>query len=145
MRISDWSSDVCSSDLKPDFRDLPVAISRTRPNHEGEYGLRESQRLYLDMIASARRFIYAENLYFASRKIAEAMAARLDEPVPPEIVLMNPETADGPLPEEAMGSARARLMEKLEQLDHRRRFRIYTPVTEAGDPIYVHAKTMNVE
>src|SRR3546814_6825078 len=43
-----------------------------------------------------------------------------------------------------MGSARARLMEKLEQLDHRRRFRIYTPVTEAGDPIYVHAKIMIV-
>src|SRR3546814_14362353 len=44
-----------------------------------------------------------------------------------------------------MGSARARLMEKLEQLDHRRRFRIYTPVTEAGDPIYVHAKIMIVD
>src|SRR3546814_8140213 len=106
MRISDWSSDVCSSDLKPDFRDLPVAISRTRPNHEGEDGLREIERLYLDMIASARRFIYAENQYFASRKIAEAMAARLAERDPPEIVLINPETADGPLQEEAMGSAR---------------------------------------
>src|SRR3546814_15476138 len=44
-----------------------------------------------------------------------------------------------------MGSARARLMEKLEQLDHRRRFRIYTPVTEAGDPIYVHAQIMIVD
>src|SRR3546814_1754544 len=97
MRISDWSSDVCSSDLKPDFRDLPVAISRTRPNHEGEDGLREIERLYLDMIASARRFIYAENQYFASRKIAEAMAARLADPHHPEIVLINPGTADGPL------------------------------------------------
>lgn len=137
--------DIWPQWLKPDFRDLPVAISRTRPNHEGEDGLREIERLYLDMIASARRFIYAENQYFASRKIAEAMAARLAEPDPPEIVLINPETADGPLQEEAMGSARARLMEKLEQLDHRRRFRIYTPVTEAGDPIYVHAKIMIVD
>src|SRR3546814_7895529 len=64
---------------------------------------RSIERLYLDMIASARRFIYAENQYFASRKIAEAMAARLAEPDPPEIVLINPETADGPLQEEAMG------------------------------------------
>src|SRR3546814_1933736 len=120
MRISDWSSDVCSSDLKPDFRDLPVAISRTRPNHEGEDGLREIERLYLDMIASARRFIYAENQYFASRKIAEAMAARLAEPDPPQIVLIKPKTADGPLQEEALGSARGRLMDKLEKLDHRR-------------------------
>src|SRR3546814_10095528 len=36
-------------------------------------------------------------------------------------------------------------MKKLEQLDHRRRFRIYTPVTESGDPIYVHAKIMIVD
>src|SRR3546814_3073518 len=112
MRISDWSSDVCSSDLKPDFRDLPVAISRTRPNHEGEDGLREIDRLYLDMIASARRFIYAENQSFASRKTAEAMAARPAEPDPPELVLLNPETADGPLQEEAMASARARASEE---------------------------------
>src|SRR3546814_3348002 len=85
------------------------------------------------MIASARRFIYAENQYFASRKIAEAMAARLADPDPPEIVLINPETADGPLQEEAMGSARARLMEKLEQMDHRRRFRIYRPEEQTSE------------
>src|SRR3546814_7084332 len=31
MRISDWSSDVCSSDLDPDNPDLPVCLCGLRP------------------------------------------------------------------------------------------------------------------
>lgn len=44
-----------------------------------------------------------------------------------------------------MGSARARLMQALVKVDAHRRFRIYTPVTAAGEPIYVHAKVMVVD
>lgn len=136
---------IWPSCLQPDFTHLPVAISRTCPSREDQESIREIEALYLEMIATARSFIYAENQYFASRKIAEALAARLAEPDPPEIVLINPETADGPLQEEVMGSARARLMEALRRIDHRNRFRIYTPATEGGEAIYVHAKVMIVD
>ena len=44
-----------------------------------------------------------------------------------------------------MGAARARLMQALEQDDRHGRFRIYTPVTPAGDDIYVHSKIAIVD
>ncbi len=70
------------------------------------------------------------------------MAARLREPDGPEIVVVNPETADGWLEEKAMGSARARLLRLVRAADRFGRFRLYTPVAAGGTPIYVHAKVL---
>jgi phosphatidylserine/phosphatidylglycerophosphate/cardiolipin synthase-like enzyme len=136
---------IWPEDLEPQFRDVDIAIARTLPPKNEEEEVREIEALYIDLIASAKRRIYAENQYFASRRIAEAIAKRLSEPDGPEIVLVMPATADGWLEEEAMGSARARLMQALVKVDAHRRFRIYTPVTAAGEPIYVHAKVMVVD
>jgi phospholipase D1/2 len=41
-----------------------------------------------------------------------------------------------------MGSARARLLKLVRDADRDGRFRIYTPVTKGGEPIYVHAKVL---
>jgi phosphatidylserine/phosphatidylglycerophosphate/cardiolipin synthase-like enzyme len=131
--------------LEPDFEDTQVAISRTRPEHKGLKACHEIERLSLDLIARARRFIYAENQYFASRRIGEAIAERMAEPDGPEIMLIGPERADGWLEQEAMDSARARLWRSIGKVDARRRFRIYHPFTAAGEPIYVHAKIMVVD
>ena len=81
--------------LDPQFRHVEVAISRTRPDHEHVEAAHEIEALYLALIARARRSIYAESQYFASRRIAEAIAKRLAEPDSPEIVLINPAQADG--------------------------------------------------
>jgi phospholipase D1/2 len=124
---------------------VDVAIARTAPAYEDRAELREIEALYLAGIAAARRQVYFESQYFASRVIAEAIAARLEEPDGPEFVLINPETADGWLEEEAMGSARARLLAAVEKADRHGRFRILTPVTAERAPIYVHAKIMIVD
>jgi phospholipase D1/2 len=131
--------------LEPSFRDVEVAVSRTEPEYEGQRGVHEIEALYLAAIAAAERTIYIESQYFASRKIAEAMAARLREPDGPEIVVINPETADGWLEEKVMGSSRARLLHLVREADRDDRFRLYTPVTARGRPIYVHAKVMVVD
>jgi phosphatidylserine/phosphatidylglycerophosphate/cardiolipin synthase-like enzyme len=132
--------------LDPQFHNVSVAIARTLGEYENQPEVRENERLFLDMIRSASRFIYAENQYFASRVVAEAIAARLKERDGFEFVLVNPETANGWLEEEAMGSARAELMRSLGQMKGgQSRFRIYTPVNEEGDDIYVHAKIMIVD
>ncbi len=52
--------------------------------------MREIEALFVDLIGRARRFVYVENQYFASRAIAEAIAERLAEPDGPEFVLVNP-------------------------------------------------------
>src|SRR3546814_1643767 len=43
MRISDWSSDVCSSDLSDDVRDLNVPNTRRLPAAAAEAGHDESR------------------------------------------------------------------------------------------------------
>lgn len=132
--------------LMPQFHNVSVAIARTRGGYEKRPEVRENERLFLDLIRSASRFIYAENQYFASRVVAEAIAERLKEQDGPEFVLVNPDTANGWLEEEVMGAARAELLRSLGQMDGAQsRFRIYTPVNEQGDDIYVHAKIMIVD
>lgn len=127
------------------FRDISVAICRSRPAVGREAPIREIETTYLALIAGARRHVYAESQYFASRRIAEAVALRLDEPEGPEIVVVNPVTSHGWLEPIAMDTARARLYVALRRLDRYGRFRIFHPHTEQGEPIYVHAKTMIVD
>jgi len=128
--------------LDPSMTDVDVAISRTQPAFGDDAAVHEIEALYMAAIAGAKRTLYIESQYFASRKLAEAMAARLREPDGPEIVIVNPEEADGWLEEEVMGSSRVRLLRLIRKADVHNRFRLYTPVTEGGTPIYVHAKAL---
>ncbi len=56
-----------------------------------------------------------------------------------------PHSADGWLEPLAMDTARAKLVEALQRIDHQHRLRIYHPQTAEGQPIYVHAKVMVVD
>jgi len=131
--------------LSAEFRDVEIGIARTRAAWRDVTELREVEQLYVEQIARARRFIYAESQYFASRRIAEAIALRLGQPDPPEIVVINPESADGWLEQAAMDGARMQLLHAIGDRDPRRRFRIFVPYTSGGTPIYVHAKMMIVD
>jgi phospholipase D1/2 len=126
--------------LEPLMTSVDVAISRTEAAYEGRNAVHEIEALHLAIIAATRRTLYIESQYFASRRMAEAIAARLGEPDGPEFVVINPESSQGWLEEKAMGSARARLLEIIRQADVHDRFRLFTPVTRARKPIYVHAK-----
>lgn len=131
--------------LRPTLTDVDVGVARTLPEVDGREQVAEIERLYLDAIASARRTLYIESQYFASRMLAEALIARLEEPDGPEILIVNPESADGWLEQTAMDSARSRLLHLVARQDPHGRFAIYHPVTEGGRPIYVHAKVMVVD
>ena len=130
--------------LVAQFRDVEIGISRTRAEYKGYPQVAEVETLFLRQIARAKRFIYAENQYFASRRIAEAIAERLREPDPPEIVIVHPETADGVIEANAMDPPRDQLVASLRELDHKRRFHAYNPFTD-DVAIYVHAKIMIVD
>ena len=92
------------------FREVDVAISRTRGANPDQKPIREIEALFVDQIGRAKRFIYAENQYFASRKIGRAILERLAENDGPEIVIVNPKSAQGWLDGTAMSPARARLL-----------------------------------
>lgn len=131
--------------LEPEFRDVTVGIARTRAAWGALPEVREVEQLFLEQIARARCFIYAENQYFASRTVAEAIAKRLAEPDPPEIVIVEPESSEGWLEQTAMDGARVRLFNAVAEADHKHCFSVWNPFNEAGTPIYVHSKLMIVD
>jgi phosphatidylserine/phosphatidylglycerophosphate/cardiolipin synthase-like enzyme len=132
--------------LEPDFVGQPTGIARTVPAMREQQEHREIEALTLALIARAKRLIYAESQYFASRKVAEAIARRIDEPDGPDIVLINPLAAQGWLEPIAMDTARARLIEALRRRPNApNRLRVYHPFTAEGHPIYVHAKILIVD
>ena len=138
-------SDPWPDGLPAQMAEVAVAIARTMPAYDTQTEVREIEALYVSAIAAARRSVYLESQYFASRAIAEAIARRLPEADGPEFVIINPESAEGWLEEEVMGSARARLLAMLGRRDRFGRLRVYTPVTAGEQPIYVHAKIMIVD
>lgn len=139
------SRDCWPGPLLPTLENVRLGIARTRPRMDPVEPIHEIEEVYLDMIARARHVIYAESQYFASRRIGRALAARLKEADGPEIVIINPVSAEGWLEPLAMDSARARLVEALQRLDVHGRLRLYHPRTEGGLPIYVHAKVVIVD
>lgn len=87
---------------------MRLGIARTIPRIRDDEPVHEVEAAWLEMIAGARRMIYAESQYFASRRVAKAIALRLAEDDPPEIVIVNPVKAEGWLEPLAMDTARAR-------------------------------------
>ena len=139
------SHTVWPKDLAVQFENVDVAIARTQSAYGEREEISEIEALYLDMIAAAQHFIYIENQYFTSPKVAAAIAERLKAPHPPEIVIVMPRTADGWLEQKAMDAARVQLVRRIGKHDPDKRLRIYVPVTQQGQDIYVHAKVMIVD
>lgn len=128
--------------LRPALRDVDVAVARTLPELGDRAEVREIEALYLAVIAGARRTLYLESQYLASRTLAEALAKRLREPDGPQVVLVLPRNAEGWLEQKAMDGARRKLLHLLWNADVHGRFAAYYPVTAGGAPIYVHAKVV---
>lgn len=129
-------------ELPVQFEDVELGIARSAPALDDRSPVLEVEQLWLDQIAAARRFLYIESQYFASRVIVNALAKRLGEPDGPEIVVVNPTTAQGWLEPIAMDTARARLYAWLKRADRFDRFRLFHPFGTGGEAIYVHSKTM---
>ena len=131
--------------IRPAFRDIPVAIACTAPPEAGRRSVHEIEDLYLDAIAAARDCIYIESQYFCADSITRAIRRRLAEPHGPQVVVINPHAAQNHLEDQAMHVTRSRMVRQLRLHDRHDRFRILYPVTENGQPVYVHAKIMIVD
>jgi len=126
-------------DLPVQFENVEIGIARTRAEYDGCNEVREIEQLLINQIAAAKKFIYSENQYFTAPKVAEAISRRLQEPNPPEIVLVQPDAADGWLEQQAMDHARNCLLHSIEDIDASKRFGLFVPYT-GETKIYVHAK-----
>lgn len=130
--------------VEPALRDVPVALARTLPGWGDHPAVHEVEALFLDAIRAARRCIYLENQYFASRRIAAALAARLGEPGGPEVVVVTSSWGPSWLEHHTMNVLRDALVHELRAADRHDRFRIYGAFT-GPEGITVHDKLMIVD
>jgi phosphatidylserine/phosphatidylglycerophosphate/cardiolipin synthase-like enzyme/uncharacterized membrane protein YdjX (TVP38/TMEM64 family) len=124
---------------------VDVGIARTMPPRGEAPAIREVERLYLDMIASARKTLYIENQYFTAPRLAAALEKRLAEPDGPEIVLVLRLLSHGWLEEHTMHVLRTRLLQRLKDADRHGRFAVYYPhIPGLADAccLDVHSKLM---
>lgn len=131
--------------LEPQVRDVAVGIARTLPSHRGKPEAREVEALYRASIAAARRWIYIENQYLTSPRIAGWLAERLRETEGPEVVIVGPRENAGWLEESTMGVLRDRAVRDLREADRHDRLRVLYPHLSnlpEGQTLNIHSKVM---
>ncbi|MBK3736361.1 phosphatidylserine/phosphatidylglycerophosphate/cardiolipin synthase-like enzyme [Azospirillum brasilense] len=131
--------------LHPLITDADVGIARTLPDCLVGRPVRENEALTFAAIAEARHSIYLENQYFASFRVAEALARRLREPDGPEVVVVVPMESPSWFDRMAMDTPRGVVLQELRAADRHGRLRAMTPLTEGGNGIVVHSKLMVVD
>ncbi len=145
--VGEVDSDPWPERIRPQFEDFKLGIARTYPQHRDQEPVREVERLYLASLAAAKRWVYVENQYLTSLRIAEVMARRLQEADGPEFVLVLPKQTGGWLERNTMDVLRSRFLKKLREADEHGRLRVYYPDTPGLSPqhISVHSKVMIVD
>ncbi len=144
-----FRGDAWPQGVAPALEDVDVAIARTEPAMEGHAPVFEIRALHFDAVEAARRTIYAENQYFTSRAISDALAARLERDDAPEIVVVSPVTQSGWLETSTMGVLRARVHGALKAADRHRRYRMLCPalpwLTHEDGCLNIHSKLFIVD
>lgn len=132
--------------LEPNFKKASAAFALTYSAYKDYPEVQHIERLHLDMIAAAERYIYIENQYLSSHTITDALIERLKEPDGPEIIIVLTQDTGGWLEEGTLGLLRCRLLEKLVEADRHERFGAFFPHVSDEDgnesQVYVHAKVM---
>jgi len=135
-------ADRWPDEVRPDIENVHVAIARTYPKWGNYPEVREVERLFVDMISSARKSIYIENQYFTSSLIGRILADRLRDENGPEIVMLVPNRCSGWLEQNTMGVYRDQLFRMLRRADIHNRLRIYSPTTPG---LEIHSKVLVVD
>lgn len=144
LRILRSGADPWPESVEAEASSVPLALSRTEPGYLEQARILEIEALLLRIIAAARKLIYVENQYFCSLRIAEAIAARLDEADGPEVILILPKCYDGFVERHTIGARQAELVAFCEARDRHGRFLAASPMADArgGRRIHVHSKVM---
>ncbi len=136
-KIASWPRSV-----KPDLEDVDVAIARTLPAYKGRNEVREIEALCKTTIAAAEQSLYIESQYFTSSIVAGCVAASLEKPHGPEVVIVLPKKSSGWLEQSTMDTLRDRILARVREADTHGRLRVFYPVQKDDLSVYVHAKAM---
>jgi phospholipase D1/2 len=133
--------------VAPSVTDVEIGISRTMPTMDEEPGVFEVERLYVEAIAAAKRWLYVENQYLTSDVVVTALCARLRDEDGPEIVIALPQNNFGWFEARTIQVLHFRCIGKMRRADAHGRLRIcYPRIPELGDKqVNLHSKIMVVD
>lgn len=134
---------VWPDDLAISMREVAVSFALTEPSTALRPGISDGIAMTLDVIARARRQLYIEAQYLASFRVADAIAARLQEEDGPEVVIICTRSSHGLIEKLVMGGNRDRVIRRLKRADRAGRLRVYYAVTPGEDgevEVLVHSK-----
>ncbi|HSE39768.1 MAG TPA: VTT domain-containing protein [Acidobacteriota bacterium] len=139
LRTPSMFQHLWPSEVQPDFTNCRVGISRTEPPYNGDTGIHEIENLFVDMVKTAKRWLYIEAQYLTSAGFEKALEESLSQSEGPEILIVVPRDCSGWLEENTMGGLRCRMLQQLNEVDHHKRLRVCYPVNEQT-PVLVHSK-----
>ena len=144
----DTPSPIWPNNAEPAFRDVDIAIARTKPAYRGEPSIMEAARLTDDALKAAREAIYLEAQYLTTRRVGRILADHLRNPEGPEIVVVMTHESRGIMERLVMGNNRDRLIRRLKRADRHDRLRVWFPCVPGEDgpeQVLVHSKLMIVD
>ncbi len=143
-----WKNfDQLFSAEQPLIEDCPVQVCLTQPQYQDQQPLRENLRATVDMLRSAKKFIYIENQYLTHQRIVKVLIHLLRSRNGPQIVVLLPRVNHDRFEEYTIGILQRRAVNLLMQNDYWNRLRICYPRLEIRDehPLYVHSKLIIVD
>lgn len=156
LHATDETVPVCArqsaaglGDIAADMIDASIAFARTEPAIRGRPAAREAMDLTLAALSAARRHIYIESQYFASKTICDLLCEKLADPAGPEVVVISTLSSHGTIERLVLGANRDRFIRRLSQCDKHGRLRAFYPVVPKPDgteqEIIIHSKTIVVD
>lgn len=132
--------------LEAEFRDVTIGIARTLAQTAVEVPAHEVAALTDAALVAARRHLYIETQYLTSRRVGDRLAALLEQPDGPEIVILVNHRSHAFVEHMVMGQNRDRLIRRLKQADRNDRLRVYYAVVpdDAGADLSIelHSKVI---
>lgn len=143
------TTDIRVDGLVPDMTGVEVAFARTEPAIRGREAATEAMDLTIAALKAARRHIYLESQYFASKRVCDVLCEKLADPDGPEIVIVSTLSSHGMIERLVLGANRDRFVRRLSQCDKHGRMRAFYPVVPKPDgteqEIIIHSKLVIVD
>ena len=135
--------------LDADMEDVSVAFARTEPAIRGRAGVTEAMDLTIAALKAARRHIYIESQYFASKRVCDVLCEKLADPDGPEVVVVSTLSSHGAIERLVLGANRNSFVRRLNRCDKHGRSRAFYPVVPKPDgteqEIVIHSKLVIVD
>ncbi len=141
------AKDRWPASVAPDFTNISVAVSRTKPGFGAQKSVEETAQLTDDLLGAAKDTIYIEAQYFTGRRMGRKLKQLLAQRDGPQIVVICTLVANGIVERFIMGANRERLLRRLKAVDRYNRLHVYCPVTGDDDRhrLLIHSKVMIID